>query len=108
MARVLHDRTDIGGTQTFPADTPVVDALDTGPVIALVVQYEGGSEVAALRPGAPLIVGRAPAQGLCIAHATLSREHARFELVAGRVVVDDLGSKNGVLFDARYAKRVEI
>jgi len=98
----------LGGADTLSADVSAALSHDPEPVIALVARHPGGTEIAALRPGTPVILGRAPARGLRIEHATLSREHARFELVRGRVLVDDLGSKNGVLLDHRRVLRAEL
>jgi DNA-binding NtrC family response regulator len=108
MSNVSDHRANLSGTESFSAHDGVARPLDAGPLIALVVQHPGGTEIAALHPGAPLILGRAPARGLRIEHITLSREHARFELVGGRIVVDDLGSKNGVVVDGRRVARAEI
>jgi FHA domain-containing protein len=41
------------------------------------------------------VVGRDPASAVWLAHATLSRRHARIILTEGRAVLEDLGSKNG-------------
>ena len=68
--------------------------------VMIVAYHDQGVEVAALEPGAPLVVGRSPARGLRVDHPTLSREHARFTLVRDRVLVEDLGSKNGVRWGA--------
>src|ERR1700761_8119726 len=108
MSSVPDHRADTSGTESFSAHDAVARPLDAGPLIAIVVQHPGGTEIAALHPGAPLILGRAPGRGLRIEHTTLSREHARFELVDGRIVVDDLGSKNGVLLEERRVQRAEI
>jgi len=61
-----------------------------------------------LSPNAPLIVGRAPEVGLRIDDPTLSREHARFLLSGSRVLVEDLGSKNGTFFAGSRVTRVEL
>ncbi|MEP7120788.1 MAG: sigma 54-interacting transcriptional regulator [Byssovorax sp.] len=106
---ILPDHgSDTSGTETFSTDVAEARPRDAGPLIALVIQHPGGTEIAALHPGASLILGRAPGRGLRIDHTTLSREHARFQLVGGRVVVEDLGSKNGVLLDEKRVQRAEI
>jgi DNA-binding NtrC family response regulator len=108
MSSVPDHRADASRTQTFSTRDAIVRRLDTGPLFSLVIQHASGTQIAALHPGIPLIVGRAPARGLRIEHTTLSREHARFELVGERVVVDDLGSKNGVLLDEQRVPRAEL
>jgi pSer/pThr/pTyr-binding forkhead associated (FHA) protein len=47
-----------------------------------------------LAPGAT-IVGRDPGAGVLIDAPSVSRQHARICIDAGRIVVEDLGSKNG-------------
>ncbi|WP_224241588.1 sigma 54-interacting transcriptional regulator [Hyalangium gracile] len=61
-----------------------------------------------LSPDTPLIVGRAPEAGLRIDDQTLSREHARFVLSGSRVLVEDLGSKNGTHFLGSRVARIEL
>ena len=64
--------------------------------LALVVHYLDGAEVARLVPGAPIVVGRGQPSSLRIPDATLSREHARFTFSGSHVLVEDLGSTNGL------------
>ena len=64
--------------------------------LTLVVHYLDGTEVARLRPGAPVVVGRGAPSTLRIPDATLSREHARFTALSSHVLVEDLGSTNGI------------
>jgi DNA-binding NtrC family response regulator len=108
MSSVPDHRADAGQTQTFSTRDAIGRYLDAGPLFSLVIQHAGGTEIAALHLGCPLILGRAPARGLRIEHTTLSREHARFELVGERVIVEDLGSKNGVLFGGQRVQRIEL
>jgi len=76
--------------------------------IALSSNHAGSQVTRLLSPGTPLIVGRAPAAGLRIDDPTLSREHARFLLSGSRVLVEDLGSKNGTFFAGGRVTRVEL
>lgn len=78
------------------------------PRIVLSGNHAGGPVKRVLTPGTPLIVGRAPAAGLRIDDPTLSREHARFLLSGARVLVEDLGSKNGTFFAGGRVTRVEL
>lgn len=78
------------------------------PRIALSVKHVGTPVKRVLSPDTPLIVGRAPAAGLRIDDPTLSREHARFLLSSSRVMVEDLGSKNGTFFAGGRVTRVEL
>lgn len=43
--------------------------------------------------------GRDPSNDICITSHFVSRRHGRFRLDAGRWVIEDLGSKNGLLFN---------
>jgi len=57
---------------------------------------------------APVTVGRAEDQAICIPHKSLSRSHARIEPDGGRFVVVDLGSKNGTLVNGVRVQRREV
>jgi len=76
--------------------------------IALISSSAGAQVKRLLSPDTPLIVGRAPEVGLRIDDPTLSREHARFLLSGSRVLVEDLGSKNGTFFAGSRAARAEL
>jgi len=52
-----------------------------------------------------VVVGRKPARGLPIDHATVSREHARLFLRDGRLHVADLNSSNGTFVNGRKVSR---
>ncbi len=52
----------------------------------------------------PNSVGRARENDLFIAHASLSRQHARIDVDEGGVFVTDLGSRNGTLVDGLAVK----
>ncbi len=41
------------------------------------------------------VIGRDPAAAVWVDHASLSRRHARITLIDGKVMLEDLGSKNG-------------
>ncbi|HYH99351.1 sigma 54-interacting transcriptional regulator [Hyalangium sp.] len=76
--------------------------------VALISNPAGNKVTRLLSPDKPLIVGRAPEAGLRIDDPTLSREHARFLLSGSRVLVEDLGSKNGIFFAGSRVARVEL
>jgi DNA-binding NtrC family response regulator len=76
--------------------------------IALISNPAGTQVKRLLSPDKPLIVGRAPAVGLRIDDPALSREHARFLLSGSRVLVEDLGSKNGTFFAGSRVTRAEL
>ncbi|MBW2736152.1 MAG: sigma 54-interacting transcriptional regulator [Deltaproteobacteria bacterium] len=61
--------------------------------VSLLVYHAEGTSSHALLEGCPLVVGRHAS--LAIPDSSLSREHARFELIDAEVWVEDLGSTNG-------------
>jgi DNA-binding NtrC family response regulator len=76
--------------------------------VALLLHHGDAVEMRLLHAEHPVVIGRRPAQGWGVAERKLSREHARFSLSMGRVLVEDLGSTNGTwLADARI-DRAEI
>ncbi|HTN87436.1 MAG TPA: sigma 54-interacting transcriptional regulator [Sorangium sp.] len=81
---------------------------DAGRSVALLVQHQGGVQSALLAPDAPVTIGRTAPASLRIEDPTLSREHARFSLAAGRVRVEDLGSRNGTRIAGRRVKEAEL
>lgn len=72
-----------------------VDALETPAQWALVA-YAGAAlgRVFPLAAG-QVVVGRAPDSGVPLLDGEVSRQHARFRVEAGRVLVEDLESTNG-------------
>jgi serine/threonine protein kinase len=54
-----------------------------------------------LLPGAPCLLGRAQACGICLEDQSISMEHARLCLASGRLLIEDLGSANGTWVDDR-------
>jgi len=61
----------------------------------LVVYHRNGAEIAPLRRGKALVVGRTPGSDLVIRDESLSRRHASFEISDEGIRVEDLGSTNG-------------
>ncbi|WP_223633028.1 FHA domain-containing protein [Corallococcus sp. EGB] len=57
---------------------------------------------------APITIGRADDQGICIPHRSLSRQHARIESSDGRFFVTDLQSKNGTFVNGVQIRRKEL
>lgn len=76
--------------------------------VILLVYHPGGTESAQLNPGEPLSVGRSEPAALIVPYPKLSREHARFTLRDGKVLVEDLQSTNGVWMAGRRVERVEL
>jgi pSer/pThr/pTyr-binding forkhead associated (FHA) protein len=54
------------------------------------------------------LLGRGPAVDIVIDDATMSRQHAAFDLVADGIRVQDLGSTNGVLLNGRAVESTEL
>ncbi|HYO66884.1 MAG TPA: adenylate/guanylate cyclase domain-containing protein [Archangium sp.] len=59
-------------------------------------------------PEGPVTIGRTPECTVCVVHKSLSRRHARLERVGGRIVLEDLGSKNGTFVGAVLVRRHEL
>jgi hypothetical protein len=49
----------------------------------------------------PIVVGRSPGADIVVAADFVSGRHARFSLLGDELVVEDLGSTNGTLVNAR-------
>ena len=60
-----------------------------------------------LRPGVPLVLGRAPTSELPVFDATISRRHAELRLVDRGVHVRDLGSSNGTFLNGTRVESAE-
>jgi DNA-binding NtrC family response regulator len=76
--------------------------------VALLLHRGAAPEMRLLHAEHPIVIGRKPAQGWGVAERKLSREHARFSLSLGRVLVEDLGSTNGTWLAGARVSRVEI
>jgi adenylate cyclase len=59
-------------------------------------------------PEGPVTIGRTPECTVCVVHKSLSRRHARLEREGGRIVLEDLGSKNGTFVGAVQVQRHEL
>src|SRR5690349_18391804 len=95
-----------GVTSTDPLSERAAPA-HLGGALSVVFHYRDGVEIALLAEERPVVVGRAEPAGVCVPDRTLSREHARFSVAQGRVLVEDLGSTNGIwLAGARVERAV--
>lgn len=56
----------------------------------------------------PTIVGRAKESGLCVRHPTVSRKHCELREEGGLLVVEDLGSSNGIAVGDRVVPRATL
>src|SRR5690242_13670711 len=59
-------------------------------------------------PEGPVTIGRTPECTVCVVHKSLSRRHARLEWEGGRLVLVDLGSKNGTYIGPVQVQRHEL
>lgn len=71
----------------------------------LLVYHRNGVEMARLSPGMSVVVGREPPANIVIQDGNLSRRHASFLMENGEVIVQDLGSKNGVRVAGQRVER---
>jgi DNA-binding NtrC family response regulator len=67
-----------------------------GPLLLEISGPAGRFDVPLPDAGA-LVIGRSRSCAVRIDHASVSREHARVQVVAGGITVEDLGSRNGTL-----------
>ncbi len=98
--------------KTTPLPVSVVELMRKGvdpkPRIALIVYHADGAEMVMLLPDLPVTVGREVPSDVRIADPTLSREHARFTLTDGRILVTDLDSTNGTSIAGKRIEEAEI
>jgi DNA-binding NtrC family response regulator len=98
--------------KTNPLPVSVIElmrkGIDPKPRIALIVYHTDGAEMVMLLPDLPVTVGREAPSDVRIADPTLSREHARFALVDGRILVTDLDSTNGTSIHGKRIGEAEI
>jgi DNA-binding NtrC family response regulator len=90
------DDTDIRKTERLeedPGDEPNLGFLERR--ASLVVYHRDAAELVPLRPGEPVSVGRELPARIRVQDPSLSREHAKFTLTDGKVMVEDCGSTNG-------------
>jgi DNA-binding NtrC family response regulator len=71
----------------------------------LVMYHESDSQVWQLRPDVSFVVGRDQAADGRISEPSISRHHARFVLRDAAVLVEDLGSRNGVVLDGQRVEQ---
>ncbi|MDI1480399.1 sigma 54-dependent Fis family transcriptional regulator [Polyangium sp. y55x31] len=69
--------------------------------VYLMIPHETGDKNEPLLAGKPVVVGRDLPSDVCIPDPELSRRHARFTLLDNKVLVEDLGSKNGTFIGGR-------
>jgi two-component system response regulator AtoC len=92
--------------QTF---TTPADAVRTEPCASLLIYHRDGSEMVPLGPAQPqVVIGRARPSDVPIRDASLSRQHARFELVGTELWVEDLNSTNGTRVNGKRVKRSRV
>ena len=56
----------------------------------------------------PIIVGRAPGADILVPDDVVSRRHARFSLMGGDLMVEDLGSANGTRVNGAPVTQVQL
>ena len=56
----------------------------------------------------PIIVGRAPGADILVPDDVVSRRHARFSLMGGDLMVEDLGSANGTRVNGEPVTQVQL
>jgi DNA-binding NtrC family response regulator len=86
-----------------------VDALRGGSRrVVLVLYHLGRTRTVPLQSRQPVTIGRGPNAEVQLEDETISRAHARVELVGDEVWVEDLGSKNGTLVNGSPVGRARL
>jgi len=97
-----------GATEPRPAERTMVRPAAVLPRAGLRVRTPGAPERAVVLDGSPLAIGRAPDNGLVVADARVSRHHARITSRGGRLVLADLGSRNGTLVNGSRVTEIAL
>jgi two-component system, NtrC family, response regulator AtoC len=108
MGGKKHDPPEQGGTERMSGEGGGPPSPPTPRGVILLVYYRDGTASTELAPGEPVIVGRSEPATLIVPDRTLSREHARFTLLDGHVLVEDLASSNGIFFEGQRVPRVAL
>ncbi|MEZ4313836.1 MAG: sigma 54-interacting transcriptional regulator [Polyangiaceae bacterium] len=74
----------------------------------LVIHQHASIEQLPLQPGRPVVIGREPPADIVVCDRSVSRRHARIALVEGRVLVEDLGSRNGTYVEQERVERAAV
>ncbi|MBI3184379.1 MAG: SpoIIE family protein phosphatase [Myxococcales bacterium] len=81
------------------------DLVDPSAPFTLLIHHRGGAQGAPLRPGQAVVIGRGPPAGLILQEPKLSRVHVKFEVIDGKVWVEDLASRNGTQVNGQAVTR---
>ena len=76
--------------------------------VSLLIYHRDGAEMVPLHAGRPQVVGRAGEADITIRDGSLSRRHAKFELVEDTVWVEDLASTNGTRVNGEAVTRRQV
>lgn len=77
-------------------------------VILIEKGKQKGQRFEVLDSASPTIIGRDPAQHVPVDDERISRQHARLQRVRGVWVLEDLGSRNGILAGGQPVRRLEV
>ncbi len=89
-----------------PDDADVCGRCAHTLVLGTLTVFTGGGEPRAYAlKGRPMVIGRATESDVVLADRSVSRQHARLTWENGGFVIEDLGSRYGVLVDAARVQR---
>ncbi len=114
MGKDDRDRTSAGTAQLSDRGTAEQlrslygKVLDSKKRASLLIYHRDGAEVVPLKPGCPITVGRSSQADLTVRDPSLSRQHARVELVGDEIWLQDLGSTNGTRVNGEPATRSRV
>jgi hypothetical protein len=98
--------------ETTPVSAEDLDRARAGwvrqPAVSILVYTRNGSRYVPLVEDQPLVIGRDAPADITVADTSLSRQHARFEVVKGAVWIEDLESTNGTRVNGVAVKREQV
>lgn len=74
----------------------------------MVIYHREGAKIVPLRPESSFVIGRAVDADVAVQEPTLSRRHARVELLDACVWIEDLGSSNGTRVNGAAIQRCKV
>jgi anti-anti-sigma factor len=86
-----------------PAAAPDKEGASDGPALRLRIEAPGGHVTERSFDAPSIVFGRSERADVPISDQSVSRQHARFVRLAGGWAVEDLGSRNGTLFNEKPA-----
>ncbi len=101
-----------GSQKTVPLSREGADQLRQNAAadqaVTLLIYHRNGALAVPLHSSATVVIGREPPSDIVVADSSLSRQHARFGLKGGSLIVEDLKSTNGTFVRGQRVKRTTV